>query len=551
MTLDVTDLSEEDVLVNMKGTSVPWRTEWDKEYRQYQRIRGKPAGFGRKDTRTIRNNFMGKTMNLIEPSIFIGSKILKISKTDRSGSSIGGNREVGTSLSSFSKGGENMSGTKFEVSFDGDFARNCEFIVSLPILEKGSRSSSGNCRFRPKRGLEESGESFEEEGRKQEGSMAPFDRFFNNQKDLDDETSSDSEGETGFPSPQRKAAEAWRAAGAWELRALRAEESLKRYKQGLAERKGEAKLKDTLSSLLNEDSGVMDERNTKSEWAARAFDTMPGDKWIVLKVPQGNRGHVLCDFCDGDDPDDKKWMEGPFSQSLTLRELIEYQIGSKRERRRECTDNLLRKAHSRKSKEKSVEDPRPDVEESSSGKAPSRSAGETRNEGREELMHKQRNELQYYNDRKAEGPLKPSRKAIRHARRNTDKEDKGEEDSIHGRKRGSPEWVQSVGDKAMPYKPANPLEGKNKRKRSETMIDPALLPARDDSNSGLARSNEPSAPLVMPTVDAWPVLESAGARKRRNKMSRRQREGLNPSCPRARARLVESTNERGQEGGVN
>ncbi len=99
-----------------------------------------------------------------------------------------------------------MSGTKFKVSFDGDFARNCEFIVSLPILEKGSRSSSGNCRFRPKRGLEESGESSEEEGRKQEGSMAPFDRFFNNQKDLDDETSSDSEEETGFPSPQRKAA---------------------------------------------------------------------------------------------------------------------------------------------------------------------------------------------------------------------------------------------------------------------------------------------------------------------------------------------------------
>ena len=100
------------------------------------------------------------------------------------------------------------------------------------------------------------------------------------------------------------------------------------------ERKGDAKLEDTLSSLLNEDAGVMDERNTESAWSARAFDTMPGDKWLVLKIPQGNRSHVMCDFCDGDDPDDKKWMEGPFSQSLTLRELIEYQIGSKRERRR-------------------------------------------------------------------------------------------------------------------------------------------------------------------------------------------------------------------------
>ena len=99
-----------------------------------------------------------------------------------------------------------MSGTKFEVSFDGDFARNCEFIVSLPIIEKDSRSSSGNCRFRPKRGCGESGESSEEEGRKQENRMDSFGRFFNNQEDLDDETSTDSDGETGIPSPQRKAA---------------------------------------------------------------------------------------------------------------------------------------------------------------------------------------------------------------------------------------------------------------------------------------------------------------------------------------------------------
>jgi hypothetical protein len=75
-TIDVTDLSEEDVLVNVKGTSVPWRTEWDKEYHQYQRIRGKPAVIGRKDTPTIRDDFMQKAMNLIEPSNFIGSKIL-------------------------------------------------------------------------------------------------------------------------------------------------------------------------------------------------------------------------------------------------------------------------------------------------------------------------------------------------------------------------------------------------------------------------------------------------------------------------------------------
>ncbi len=76
---------------------------------------------------------------------------------------------------------------------------------------------------------------------------------------------------------------------------------MKRYQQGLKERTGEAKLKDTLSFLLNEDSGVMDERNSKSEWNARVFDTMPGDKWLVLKVPQGNCSHAMCDFCDGDD----------------------------------------------------------------------------------------------------------------------------------------------------------------------------------------------------------------------------------------------------------
>jgi hypothetical protein len=305
-----------------------------------------------------------------------------------------------------------------------------------------------------------------------------------------------------------------------------------------------------LSSLLNEDSGVLDERNTKSEWAERAFDTMPGDKWIVLKVPQGNRGHVLCDFCDGDDLDDKKWMEGPFSQSLTLRELIEYQAGSNRERRRACTDNLLSKAHSRKSKELCVEDHRPDVGESSSGKAPNRSVEGARDERREEILQRQRAELQHYNDMKEEGSFKPSRKALRHARRNTDKTVKEGEDSTERKKRGPPEWVQSAGNQGMPSKQANPLEGKNKRMKNETRMDPGQPPARGVANSEQARSNEPSAPMVVPTVEAWPVLRPAGARKRRNKMSRRQREGLNPSCPRARERLVESNHERGQNGGV-
>ncbi len=59
----------------------------------------------------------------------------------------------------------------------------------------------------------------------------------------------------------------------------------------------------------------------------------------------------MCDFCDGDEVDEKEWLEGPFSQSLTVRELIEYQRGSNRERRRANTDNLLRKAHLRRPRE--------------------------------------------------------------------------------------------------------------------------------------------------------------------------------------------------------
>jgi hypothetical protein len=114
------------------------------------------------------------------------------------------------------------------------------------------------------------------------------------------------------------------------------------------DRTGEGKLTDTLSFLLNSDQGSDDlkkNKESKSTWESKAFDTMKGDKWLVLKVPQDNRSHVMCDFCDGDEMDEMEWLEGPFSQSLTVRELIEYQRGSNRERRRACTDNLLRKAH--------------------------------------------------------------------------------------------------------------------------------------------------------------------------------------------------------------
>ncbi len=88
----------------------------------------------------------------------------------------------------------------------------------------------------------------------------------------------------------------------------------------------------------------------------------------------------------------------------------------------------------------------------------------TRDEQREELLHKQRVELQHYNDMKEGGSLKPSRKALRLARRNTDKTDMDEEDSMHGKKRGPPEWVQSVGNKAMPMNRRISLRGKIKER---------------------------------------------------------------------------------------
>jgi hypothetical protein len=125
-------------------------------------------------------------------------------------------------------------------------------------------------------------------------------------------------------------------AWAWERRALRAEDTLKPYQAGLMERTGEAKLEDTLSFLLNEDSGKMDEREVDpGQWErehlirCEAMAGRPNDSWIVIKVPQSNRTHVLCDFCDGDECDAKQWLEGPYKRDMI------------RARRRACSDNLF------------------------------------------------------------------------------------------------------------------------------------------------------------------------------------------------------------------
>jgi hypothetical protein len=108
------------------------------------------------------------------------------------------------------------------------------------------------------------------------------------------------------------------------------------------ERTGKAKLEDILLFLLNDDSGKMDERKVEpGKWGEKAFDTMPNNSWIVIKCPQSNRTHVLCDFCDDDER-----LAGPYSLSLTVRELIEHTQSTIRARRRACSDdNVLRKAH--------------------------------------------------------------------------------------------------------------------------------------------------------------------------------------------------------------
>ena len=112
------------------------------------------------------------------------------------------------------------------------------------------------------------------------------------------------------------------------------------------ERTGEVKLEDILSFLLNDDSVKMDERKVEpGKWGERVFDTMPNDSWIVIKCPQSNRTHMLCGFCDGNERDAKQWLEGPYGQSLTVRELIEHKQSTIRARRRACSDNLLRKTH--------------------------------------------------------------------------------------------------------------------------------------------------------------------------------------------------------------
>jgi hypothetical protein len=300
------------------GREVTWSESSDEEDHLYQLIRGIPTAMVVDRSGQSKRDFVpkrgpiGRKFYKTDQKGFFEEKREYFFEDEKRGSSLSGQEEK-----------------EFKVSFDGSFARGfegTEFFVSLPIINGIEKAEAKD--YSPKRGEGGSPESKSEEERPRPnigGGIALQTFLGTSDSEGEEELSKD---EQSPPSHIRKVA--W----AWERRALRAEESLKRYQEGLMDRTGEAKLKDTLSFLLNSDSGIIDERNLsqgcKSTWEERAFDTMDNDTWVVLKVPQANRSHVLCNFCDGDDIDDKHWLEGPFSQNLTVRELLEYQRGSDR-----------------------------------------------------------------------------------------------------------------------------------------------------------------------------------------------------------------------------
>jgi hypothetical protein len=85
----------------------------------------------------------------------------------------------------------------------------------------------------------------------------------------------------------------------------------------------------------------------------------------------------MCDFCDGDDLDEKQWLEGPFSLNLTLRELVEHRKDTTRDKRR-ATDNVLSKVHLHKRKDKRAGGPIASSIRSSSSAAPLSADEETK-----------------------------------------------------------------------------------------------------------------------------------------------------------------------------
>ena len=122
---------------------------------------------------------------------------------------------------------------RFEVSFDGSFTRGfegTEFIVSLPIINGMDQAALKD--YLPKRGKDVSSDSSSsgDKPRSNFGGEKALQRDLGLSDSGGDEDTS--EEEQSPPSEMRKIA--W----AWERRALRAEESLKRYQEGLMDRTG-------------------------------------------------------------------------------------------------------------------------------------------------------------------------------------------------------------------------------------------------------------------------------------------------------------------------
>ncbi len=107
-----------------KRKALSWEEESNDSDHLYELIRGLPAMIVRNEAPTTNNDFIPKR-NLIElKRNFIGSKI---SKTGKRGFFIGEKGCFGTSFLSEQEKVSNLSETKFEVSLDRDFSRDCEF----------------------------------------------------------------------------------------------------------------------------------------------------------------------------------------------------------------------------------------------------------------------------------------------------------------------------------------------------------------------------------------------------------------------------------------
>ncbi len=93
-----------------------------------------------------------------------------------------------------------------------------------------------------------------------------------------------------------------------------------------------ARLSDTLDLL------------TEPLWES---DPDPDVEWIVLKIPRRNNSFFMADFVDGDNIDDKEWLEGPFDQDLTVKALLGIKRRGRAVRRRRGSNTMQSEGQAR------------------------------------------------------------------------------------------------------------------------------------------------------------------------------------------------------------